>query len=447
MAAFDLKEVTSGMTPQEIGDSLRSGRTAKSRTEMKAITGLTAGDVVYLSEGGRSGTFEYLVGDYSAEVAADTLEGVYVELDGVDASVGVLKRKLDGFVTQNMFGGDASAALTFAKSNNLRYFENAGRIQSGCVIRNEGAGWGFIDDENHIPFLFNALDVNVTQQYSITIERSIQAESRVSCSATVDETLALVGLTTGPSVNDDDVRLKMAAPLTSRFAATSTPTLIETSSFHSSHTSISWDSVNHFFEYSHLSTGLSGQPSVCYNFGAYTVVEEPIIASAYRVNNTLTRIALYMPLTINLSWNGSSFTISNREIGRNGDDETGYSATWDSVNHKIVVSHPEIATREFNSDLVVSCNKSSGATGFYTANPLTNSNRTSFELELWDNSAGARVQTTLPSGINITVKRGMYRLPRPTGGHISVSLPYTQIDPVDVISSGGNIWITDDERY
>ena len=48
---------------------------------MKAITGLTAGDVVYLSEGGRSGTFETLpAGDYSAEIAADPLEGVYVLL-------------------------------------------------------------------------------------------------------------------------------------------------------------------------------------------------------------------------------------------------------------------------------------------------------------------------------------------------------------------------------
>lgn len=108
MAAFDLEEVTSGMTPQEIGDSLRSGRTAKGRTEMKAITGLTAGDVVYLSEGGRSGTFETLPpGDYSAEIAADPLEGVYVLLDDGQT----LKRRLNGYVTPEMFGaaGDNSA--------------------------------------------------------------------------------------------------------------------------------------------------------------------------------------------------------------------------------------------------------------------------------------------------------------------------------------------------
>ena len=71
------------------------------RAAMKAAIGLAAGDVVYLSEGGRSGTFEYLVGDYSAEVAADPLEGVYVALDSdPDGSDGVLKRATSMFFPQ-----------------------------------------------------------------------------------------------------------------------------------------------------------------------------------------------------------------------------------------------------------------------------------------------------------------------------------------------------------
>lgn len=74
------------------------------RTAMKAATGLSAGDVVYLSEGGRSGPFEYLVGDYSAEVAADPLEGVYVALDSdPDGSEGVLKRRLNGNISLGWF--------------------------------------------------------------------------------------------------------------------------------------------------------------------------------------------------------------------------------------------------------------------------------------------------------------------------------------------------------
>ena len=47
------------------------------------------------------------MGDYSAEVAADTLEGVYVALDSdSDGSEGVLKRRLNGRIpSTSMFGG------------------------------------------------------------------------------------------------------------------------------------------------------------------------------------------------------------------------------------------------------------------------------------------------------------------------------------------------------
>jgi len=110
------------------------------RTAMKAATGLTAGACVYLSDGGRSGLFECLVGDYSAEVAADTMEGVYVELDGVDASVGVLKRRLNGYVTPEMFGwigtGDIHGALqsayAYQSTNTSCFVEISGSSQISC---------------------------------------------------------------------------------------------------------------------------------------------------------------------------------------------------------------------------------------------------------------------------------------------------------------------------
>lgn len=101
----------SGNTP--VGDTInwgllinKSGLNPKSRTEMKAITGLTAGDVVNLSEGGRSGPFETLpAGDYSAEITADPLEGVYILLNDGQT----LKRRLNGYVTPEMFGGSGSS--------------------------------------------------------------------------------------------------------------------------------------------------------------------------------------------------------------------------------------------------------------------------------------------------------------------------------------------------
>ena len=94
-------------TPADINGAVKDIAIAQyaGRTAMKAITGLTAGDVVYLSEGGRSGTFETLpAGDYSAEIAADPLEGVYVLLGNGQ----VVKRRLNGYVTPEMFGYLAS---------------------------------------------------------------------------------------------------------------------------------------------------------------------------------------------------------------------------------------------------------------------------------------------------------------------------------------------------
>lgn len=98
-----------------------------SLADMKASTPTYAGQTCLLSAGWRSGILEYLVGDYSAEVAADPLEGVYVKVDGVAATVGVRKRRLNGYVTPGMFGAvgsgletsEVQAWINFCNSNGL----------------------------------------------------------------------------------------------------------------------------------------------------------------------------------------------------------------------------------------------------------------------------------------------------------------------------------------
>ena len=92
-----------------------------SLAKLKTAKPRYTGQVFNLVAGGRSGTFEYLVGDYSAEVADDTLEGVYVELDSVDASAGVLKRVLDGCVTLEMFGAVPNGTLANASANSAAF--------------------------------------------------------------------------------------------------------------------------------------------------------------------------------------------------------------------------------------------------------------------------------------------------------------------------------------
>ena len=65
---------------------------AYSIAELKSLVPENAGQVFILSAGGRSGEFEVLpAGNYSAEIAADPLEGVYIELNNGQ----VLKRQCE----------------------------------------------------------------------------------------------------------------------------------------------------------------------------------------------------------------------------------------------------------------------------------------------------------------------------------------------------------------
>lgn len=72
---------------------------------VEAITGQSSNDAVYLSLGGRSGVFQWDSSDLSTEVAADTLQGVYIapSSDATGAS-GAWVRELNGYVTPDMFG-------------------------------------------------------------------------------------------------------------------------------------------------------------------------------------------------------------------------------------------------------------------------------------------------------------------------------------------------------
>jgi hypothetical protein len=66
------------------------------------------GYVFSLNAGGRSGTFDVVAGDFSAELAADTLNGVYIgQADDPTATTKVAKRRMSGQVTPDMFGAVA----------------------------------------------------------------------------------------------------------------------------------------------------------------------------------------------------------------------------------------------------------------------------------------------------------------------------------------------------
>ncbi|UXN70594.1 hypothetical protein N8A98_05210 [Devosia neptuniae] len=64
---------------------------ATARTGLKALNTSAFGNV-YLTEAGREGQFQFKSGDYSAEVAADPLEGVYVKANDTASSAGAWVR-------------------------------------------------------------------------------------------------------------------------------------------------------------------------------------------------------------------------------------------------------------------------------------------------------------------------------------------------------------------
>ncbi|RWN15950.1 MAG: hypothetical protein EOR94_22650 [Mesorhizobium sp.] len=86
-----------------------------SRTLLKALTP-AAGMAVFLSEAGREGTFVWRTGDFTALIAADNQEGVYIKATAVAASVGAWVRADLKQLKPQMFGAavypaDATTAL------------------------------------------------------------------------------------------------------------------------------------------------------------------------------------------------------------------------------------------------------------------------------------------------------------------------------------------------
>ncbi len=147
--------------PASVEENVFNGYPVASRTELKAVD-TTLFTTVYLTEAGREGQFIWRSGDYSAQIAADTQEGVYVKGDGIDASVGAWVRQgswlFDGVLDQ-WFGVEVgassdqsvkmNAAIRFAETYGLnvkcrrgRYrFDNRIFIYKRCAVTGpEGNG-------------------------------------------------------------------------------------------------------------------------------------------------------------------------------------------------------------------------------------------------------------------------------------------------------------------
>jgi hypothetical protein len=79
------------------------------RTLVKALVP-SAGMAVFLSEAGREGTFVWRTGNYSARIAADTREGIYLKADSIASSAGAWVRAYAGSVEVDWFGAIGDGA-------------------------------------------------------------------------------------------------------------------------------------------------------------------------------------------------------------------------------------------------------------------------------------------------------------------------------------------------
>lgn len=100
-----------------------------SRTELKALD-TAATTFAFLGESGREGIFEWTAGDYSAHIAADTAEGIFIKADAIAATAGAWVRVYDE-IDVRWFGasGDGSdATAAFAAAISLSQFLGLHRI-------------------------------------------------------------------------------------------------------------------------------------------------------------------------------------------------------------------------------------------------------------------------------------------------------------------------------
>lgn len=77
--------------------------TVANRTTLAAID-TTKTTSIYLRESGREGVFLWMTGDYSAQIAADTAQGIYVKATAIAATAGAWVRVYNAFVNVDWFG-------------------------------------------------------------------------------------------------------------------------------------------------------------------------------------------------------------------------------------------------------------------------------------------------------------------------------------------------------
>lgn len=132
-------------SPGPIGDMLKTSVFPATRTVLKALD-TSRNTVAFLKESGREGQFIFRAGDYSTQIAADPLEGVYIKADAIAATAGAWVRVYKTWLYINWFGAvpnvavDQQAAiqaainLSYTTQDRVRVPHGIWRCDSGLTI-------------------------------------------------------------------------------------------------------------------------------------------------------------------------------------------------------------------------------------------------------------------------------------------------------------------------
>jgi hypothetical protein len=104
------------------------------RSDLKALD-TSIYTLAFLKEARRDGLFQWLTGDFSSEIAADTMEGIHIKADAVPATSGAWVRVADS-INASWFGavgaGDETAAINAAIS-----YAASRRVRDVCIPEGE----------------------------------------------------------------------------------------------------------------------------------------------------------------------------------------------------------------------------------------------------------------------------------------------------------------------
>ncbi len=118
--------------------------TVTNRTALKAFD-TSVNQAVYLTESGREGWFIWQPGNFTAEIGADTQEGLYIKANAIAASAGAWVRDFTGPISDRWFGVVADTVLSSSYSLISGQDDTAAIQAFAAYIRFMGGGHFVLD--------------------------------------------------------------------------------------------------------------------------------------------------------------------------------------------------------------------------------------------------------------------------------------------------------------